>query len=214
MSPRLIPLALTTAMLGLLLASGRSSPSVAFEPVSAAAPQTASVGWVERFPESPAALIYDVKILRIKAESWEAEIAIENLTDRTYSIPAVTSAASRVFGVMMFASGDLADLKRRSETADYPAVRGAQTVVPELPPVLEPGESWAGTIAAAGSLPAEKWLRVVFGPLTVKGDVPKGVPAEVIWITDHAYQLRGAPSGEAASIATLANLKPGVYALG
>jgi hypothetical protein len=180
-------------MLGLLLASNRSEPSATYEPVTAAAPQTAALDWVERFPADGPALVYRVKEIRVEPDGWEAELAIENRTDRRYEIPAATDPTSRVFGVMMFASGELEDLQTRSRTGDYPTVRPARTVVPALPLLLLPGDVWSGTIAAPGSLPGGKWLRVVFGPLTVVGDVPKDVPTDVIWITDHAHRLRGAP---------------------
>ena len=176
----------------MLLISNRSGSSETYEPVSAAAPQTASLDWVERFPADGPALVYTVEQLTIDRDGWKVKLGIENKTDRRYAIPSVTDPAGRTFGVMMFESGELEDLTTRSKTGDYPVLRPAQTVVPPLPAVLDPGDAWHGTIAAQGSLPAEKWLRVVLGPMTVVGDVPKDVPTDVVWITDHAHLLRGA----------------------
>ena len=191
MPPRLLTLGVATLMLGFFLVSNRAGSSDTYEPVEAAAPQHASLRWVERFPEDGPALVYTVDELTVGRDGWKVRLQIENETDRRYAIPAVTDPAGRTFGVMMFESGELEDLTERSKTGDYPVLRSAQTVVPPLPPVLDPGDTWRGTMAASGSLPAGKWLRVVFGPLTVVGDVPKDVPEDVIWITDHAYLLRG-----------------------
>ncbi len=180
-----------------LVASGCAQDSKPFEPIAAAPPQSADVGWTESFPESGPALIFRVGTVRIRADRWEADISIENQTDLRYEIPSAASAR-RLFGVMIFEDDDLDELKRRSEAGELPTIRSAQSVLPELPSVIAPGQRWTGTIAAAGSLPAGQWLRVVFGPLAVEGDVPNGVEPGVTWITDHAYRLNGAPSGVAA----------------
>lgn len=182
-----------------LVASGCSEGSKPFEPVAAAPPQSAEVAWTESFPEAGPALIFRVGTVRIRPDRWEADISIENQTDRPYEIPSAASA-KRLFGVMIFEDDDLGELERRSKAGELPTTRAAQSALPELPAVLAPGQRWTGTIAAAGSLPAGQWMRVVFGPLAVEGKVPSGVEPEVIWITDHAYRLAGVPPGVAASI--------------
>jgi hypothetical protein len=185
-----------------LLAAGCSHDTKPFEPVVAAPPQSANVGWTESFPAAGPALIFRVGTIRVLPDRWEADISIENQTEQRYEIPPATSA-KRLFGVMIFSSDSLDDLKRRSESGDLPTIRSAQAVTPSLPPVIAPGERWTGTISAAGALPAGQWVRIVFGPLTVKGTPPKGVEPEVTWITDHAYRLSGASPGVVASIADL-----------
>jgi hypothetical protein len=182
-----------------LLASGCAQDSKPFEPVAAAPPQSADVAWTESFPEAGPALIFRVGTVRIRTDRWEADISIENQTDLRYEIPSAGSA-KRLFGVMIFEDDDLDELKRRSESGELPTIRSAQSALPEIPSVIAPGQRWTGTIAAAGSLPAGQWLRVVFGPLTVQGEVPEGVEPGITWITDHATRLNGAPSGVAASI--------------
>jgi hypothetical protein len=45
-------------------------------------------------------------------------------------------------------------------------------------------------MSAPGSLPAERYARVVFGPFTSVTKPPEGMEKKVIWITDHAQRLR------------------------
>ena len=59
-----------------------------------------------------------------------------------------------------------------------------------FPLVLEPGDSWAGTISAGGSLVASSWVRVVFGALVAVGTPPEGLDDQVVWITDNVHRLR------------------------
>jgi hypothetical protein len=192
----------------MLLATGCSRSTKPFEPVVAAPPQSANVHWTESFPEVGPALIFRVGTVRVVSDGWEADISIENQTGQRYEIPPATSER-RLFGVMIFSSDSLDDLKQRSENGELPTIRSAQAVTPGLPPVIAPGERWTGTISAAGALPAGQWVRIVFGPLTVKGTVPKGVEPEVTWITDHAYRLSGAPPGVVASVAGVGMLVRG-----
>ena len=156
-----------------LIASGCSEGSRPFEPVAAAPPQSADVGWTESFPEAGPALVFRVGTVRIRPDRWEADISIENETKQPYEIPSAASA-KRLFGVMIFGNDDLDELESRSKAGELPTVRSAQSTHPELPAVLAPGERWTGTIASAGSLPAGQWMRVVFGPLAVRGEVPNG----------------------------------------
>jgi hypothetical protein len=65
-------------------------------------------------------------------------------------------------------------------------VRPAARYQPQLPTILEPGNSWSGTISAPGALVANGWVRVVFGGL-----ISVVRPNEaLVWISDHTYRLR------------------------
>ena len=190
---------LAVASLAAVVAAGCSGNAKPFDPVVAAPPQSANVRWTESYPAEGPALVFRVGTVRVRSGGWEADISIENETAQRYEIPPATWS-DRSFGVMIFENDDLGDLERKSRDGELPAVRTAQAATPDLPPVIAPGERWTGTIAAAGSLPAGQWLRVVFGPLTVIGkDLPKGVERTVTWITDHAYRLSGATEGVTAS---------------
>jgi hypothetical protein len=95
------------------------------------------------------------------------------------------------FGLQLFETGDPQELEDRNREGTLPAVRGATSYDPALPPTLEPGASWNGTIAARGSLVAGAYARVVFGTLVAAvAKPPEGMASELIWITDHAYELQ------------------------
>ena len=96
---------------------------------------------------------------------------------------------------MLFQSGDLAELEEKNESGTLPTVRPAARFEPEPPAILEPGDSWAGTISAPGALVANSWVRVVFGTLVSVGTPPEDLEEQVIWITDNAYRLRAGREG-------------------
>jgi hypothetical protein len=164
--------------------------SEASEPPAAvpAAPQEASLDWVEPTPADTPALVFEVRAIAITEDGWRADVAIHNESDLEWGVLAEGLPAS--FGVMLFATGELDELERRNAERDLPGLRPAHVFEPALPGRLAPGESWEGTMAAPGSLASRRWLRVVFGPLVTEGDPPEGLPAHLVWITDHAYRLR------------------------
>jgi hypothetical protein len=93
------------------------------------------------------------------------------------------------FGVQLFETGDMEELEERIRDGTVPAVRAATEFAPELPGILEPGASWEGEMSARGALVAQSWARVVFGTLVAVGKPPDELDEQVVWITDHAYEL-------------------------
>ena len=91
---------------------------------------------------------------------------------------------------MLFQSGKIAELEEKNESGTLPAVRPALRYQPEPPAILEPGQSWFGTISAPGALVADSWVRVVFGALISVGKPPDDLADYVVWITDRTYRLR------------------------
>jgi hypothetical protein len=199
---------LVVVSLTAMVAAGCAKSTKPFVPIAAAPPQSANVGWTESFPADGPALIFRVGTIRVRSGGWEADISIENQTEQRYEIPPATSP-KRSFGVLIFANDDLDELDRRSRDGALPTLREAQAAIPDIPPVIAPGERWTGTIAAAGSLPAGQWLRVEFGPLTAMSkDASKSAGDPFTWITDHAYRLSGAQAGVTATIAAAALAHP------
>jgi hypothetical protein len=161
-------------------------------PSKAAPPQFKELDWIERFEQDGATFVFRVRSLEVLPDGWRAEISVTNGTKVRYSVAAPDATAERVFGVMLFRSDDLREVEERSSSGELlPGIRRAQTFQPALPPVLEPDETWSGTIGAPGALAVGRWLRVVFGTFVPIGESPEGFPEELIWITDHAYQLEG-----------------------
>jgi hypothetical protein len=154
-----------------------------------AGPQRAELDWRETYGPSGEQLIFRVEWLEVAEVGWSARLGVENRTSIAYSVGDPQASLDRAFGLMLFSSGELADLERRNAERTLPAVRAARTYEPELPAILEPGASWEGTISAPGALVAESWVRVVFGALTAVGKTPDGLDEQVVWITDSAHQL-------------------------
>ncbi len=156
-----------------------------------APPQEEAVGWVEPAPADAGPdvprLVFEVETIAVTEDGWRSEVAIRNESDVSWEID--PDAPSR-FGVMLFATGELGELEQRNADQSLPGLRPARVVEPPLPARLGPGRSWEGTIAAPGALAAQRYLRVVFGPLFADGDPPEGLPAQLVWITDNAYRLR------------------------
>jgi hypothetical protein len=174
-------------MLVALFAAGCSSESKPIAPAQAAPPQAADLDWNEHHDGDAGRLIFGVSKFEVLAEGWRADISITNRTTVRYSIGDPEASIDRAFGLMLFRTGDLRELEQLNRAGELPPARRADRFQPELPLVLEPGKTWKGTMSARGSLAAGRWLRVVFGPL-----VPIAADEQpLIWITDHAYLLRG-----------------------
>jgi hypothetical protein len=181
---------LPTLLAAVLVAAGCSSGSVSLPPVSAAPAQEAHVDWVEPTARTGPRLVFGVSRIVVLRDGWRAEISIRNETEVAWAIGAAQSPSRIPFGLMLFATGELDELTTRDRERTLPGVRYARSVQPLPPPSLAPGESWTGTISAPGALAANRWLRVVFGPLVPDDDPPDGLPGLLVWITDHAYLLR------------------------
>jgi hypothetical protein len=151
-------------------------------PASAAAgPQRADLHWRETLGPGRERLVFVVESL---------EVVSENDTSVAYGLGDPRATIDRSFGLMLFSSGDIAELERLNASGELPALRRAVRYEPELPAILEPRSSWTGVISAPGALVAGSWVRVVLGALVAVGKTPEGLPERVIWITDHAYRLR------------------------
>jgi hypothetical protein len=176
--------------LGVAAASGCGGDKATLPPATAAPVQEATVDWMERTAKSGPKLVFGVRKVRILDDGWSADVSIRNDSGIPWHFGQSRDAASLYFGVMLFVTGKLDEVEQRDRTRDLPGIRRAQTVTPPPPPVLGPGETWEGTIAAPGSLAAGRWLRVVFGTLYPDGDPPEGLPRQLVWITDNAHRLR------------------------
>jgi hypothetical protein len=157
---------------------------------SAAGPQRAILGWREPYGPPGERLFFSVETLEILEDGWRAEVGLENDTSVPYQVTGGDASLDRTFGLMLFPSGEISELEENNESGTLPAVRPAVRFQPEPPAILEPGDSWNGTISAPGALVADSWVRVVFGALVSVGTPPEDVAEYVIWITDHAHHLR------------------------
>ncbi len=191
-SSLIVLLALGATFAAFLLASNAQrlrgdDPEV--PPSVAAGPQEATLDWRETYGPEGDEVVFTVDRLEVTESGWNARIGIDNRTEIGWELaPGATAEGS--FGVQLFETGDSKELDERNRRGTLPAVRAATDYVPELPRILEPGASWEGTMSARGSLVAGSWARVVFGTLIAVGKPPEGLNEQVVWITDHAYQLR------------------------
>ncbi len=157
----------------------------------AAGPQRAILDWREKFPPvGHQKLVFSVVTLEVLPNGWRARIGLENQTSIPYEVTGADTTLDRTFGLMLFQSGEKAELDEKNESGTLPAVRPALRFKPDPPTVLQPGESWHGTISAPGALVADSWVRVVFGELVSVGEPPDDLAGKVVWITDKTYQLR------------------------
>jgi hypothetical protein len=181
-------LLLAVLVVGLATACTDETPPAA-PPTEAAKPQSKKVDWVEVFRGEAASFTFRVHSLEVLADGWRAEVSMTNGTRIRYSVGDPEETLERLFGVMLFRTGELHEVEQLNSSGGLPGIRRAQTFMPELPLVLEPESTWKGTIEASGSLAAGRYLRVVFGTLVPMGEPPEGFPPTLIWITDHAYLL-------------------------
>jgi hypothetical protein len=182
----LVLVALGAAIAGFAFSSNArrnaSEPAVV-SPSVAASPQSATLGWRETHGEGREQLVFSVETFEVTRTGWRAQVSVENESTTSYKL---ASTVQQPFGVMVFASANYDALEEQNEAGTLPPVRPAARYDPPLPTILEPGNSWSGTISAPGSLVANGWVRVVFGGL-----ISVVRPNEaLVWISDHAYRLR------------------------
>jgi hypothetical protein len=156
----------------------------------AAGPQRKVLDWQEKFGPAGEELVFSVESLEVLPNGWRAQIGLENKTSIPYELTGGDATLDRTFGLMLFQTGELDELEEKNESGTLPAVRPALRFQPEPPAILQPGESWSGTISAPGALVADSWVRVVFGTLVSVGEPPDDLADRVVWITDRAYHLR------------------------
>jgi hypothetical protein len=183
-------------------------------PAYAAGPQRAILDWKEFFGDRSGGLGFGVRSFEVTTTGWRAQISIANQTDVPFAFGSGTSQLSQAFGVMLFATGAHSELDRRNANGTMPTIRSATQFAPALPARLGARQTWVGTISAPGPLASGTWVRVVFGPLfpapaasATSGKRPPALPEAlqkanadqgIVWITDHAYELRryGSTSAE------------------
>jgi hypothetical protein len=178
---------LIVSLLGLAVAGCGSSHPV---PTAVKAPpQTARLAWEEPYPANAAALVFGVSSFTVTRDGWTANVSVENRSQVGWEVGDPRRAAERTFGVLLFPNDDLGELDRRNRNGDLPALRPATIYRPALPPVLQPGKTWKGTIAAPGALAGGLWVRLSFGTFASVGKPPEGAQPQVVWFTDHAHRL-------------------------
>jgi hypothetical protein len=158
---------------------------------AAAIPQKVTLDWREAYGPEGQKLVFSVDALEVLPDGWRARVGLENETSVPYEVTGPGSSLNHPFGLMLFESGELAELERLNESNALPAARPATRYEPSLPVVLEPGDSWAGTISAPGALVADSWVRVQFPAVVSVGTPPEELDEVIGWITDHTYHLRG-----------------------
>jgi len=156
----------------------------------AASPQSAELGWRETFGSASEQLVFSVDRLEVLADGWRVRLSVENDTSVAYEVGDPQATLDRAFGLMLFSTGDAAELEERKSSGTLPETRRAAQYEPSLPTILEPRASWEGTISARGALVAGSWVRVVFGTLVAVGKPPDELDEQIVRITDQAYRLR------------------------
>lgn len=174
----------------LVVAAACGDTATPVVPAVRAPAQQAVLGWSERYPAEQTALVFGVQTFTVTEHGWRARVSVANRSAVGWEVGDPHNAIERLFGVLLFPNDDLEELARRNREGSLPAVRRAIAFEPKLPAVLEPGATWSGTISAPGALAGGLWVRISFGTFTSVGDPPEGAQQQVVWFTDHAYQLR------------------------
>lgn len=151
-------------------------------------------------------MLFGVRTFEVTSNGWRADISLTNDTTVPVGVGSAKRPGSLAFGLMLFATGKHSELESRNAGQSLPEIRPAETFTPVLPAVLQPRQTWSGTIGARGPLAAGTWTRVVFGVLYPGQRIEAGqlvpskptlpdslrhanVGSDLLWITDHAYEL-------------------------
>lgn len=188
----IVLIALGATFAGFVLASNAqrlTDDEPAVTPSVAAGTQAASLGWRETHGSGTERIVFTVNRVEVTETGWTARIGVENASSVGWEL-APSATPEGTFGLQLFETGDPKELEERNRERTLPAVRAAERYDPELPKILEPGAGWEGTISARGSLVAGAYVRVVFGTLVAVGKPPAELDEKLVWITDHAYELK------------------------
>jgi hypothetical protein len=189
----IVLIALGAAIAGFVFSSAAErlrADDTATDASVAAGPQSADLDWRETYGAPGQQLVFSVERLEVVDDGWRARVSVENDTSVAYELDDPRASLDRSFGLMLFSSGDPDELEELNASGDLPEPRPATRFQPALPAILEPHDSWEGTISASGALVAGSWVRVVFGTLVAVGKPPEELAEQVVWITDHAHRLR------------------------
>src|SRR5688572_17388640 len=126
----------------------------------AAGSQSVTLDWRETYGSGAEKLVFSVDGLEVREGGWNASVGVENQSSVPFELGGARAVSGLSFGLMLMSSGDLEEMEQQNRAGTLPAVRKAVRFEPPLRPVLQPGESWNGTISAPGALVADSWVRV------------------------------------------------------
>jgi hypothetical protein len=192
-STALVFVVLGAALAGFAFSSATGRFEAEPRPMAAstpARPHVADLYWRETYGNPGDQLVFEVERLQVLENGWRAWLGVRNHTKVSYELGDPRASLDRAFGLMLFRTGEHAELERRNANNTLPRTRQAIRYEPSLPAVLEPGASWEGTISARGALVAGSYARVVFGTLLAVGAVENDLGDSIVWITDHAHRLQ------------------------
>jgi hypothetical protein len=187
--------------------AGCGSAATSLPPAHAASPQQAGLLWLESVGGKAGRIVFGVRAFAVTRSGWRADVSLANDTAIPFGVGNADLPGSRQFGLMLFSTGLHSELETRNAKDSLPTIRPAETFAPALPAVLQPHQTWRGTIGARGPLAAGTWVRIVFGALFPGQRIESGrllpsnpsipdslrkanIGTDLIWITDHAYALK------------------------
>ncbi len=171
----IVLIALGATFAGFVLASNAqrlSGDDPAAATSVAAGPQSAELDWRETYGEGRRGARVHGRPSPGDEDRLGGDVGSENGSSVGWEL-VPTRRRDGTFGLQLFDSGDPEEFAERNRERTLPAVRAATRFEPELPPILEPGATWEGTMSARGALVAGASARVVFGTLIAVGKPPK-----------------------------------------
>jgi len=151
------------------------------------------LNWLEG---QPGAMSFRIKRLEVGPRGWSADVGFRNISKQSIRLPTGGQQSPIDFGLGVFINS----LSPRIEDPGNYLVY-AKKFAPALPKVLEPGQSWHGTMSSPQPPRASRYLRLVFGVFFYARPVPKGQPPFFLWVTSHGVQ---APPRQGAAAAAAA----------
>ena len=144
--------------------------------------QVLHVGWNEPIAldgHSPV-LVFRVRSIEVGSKGFKVATSFTNRTKQALKLPAGTQQSPRNFGLGVFTDA----VSVRIEDPGQYLVR-ATRFDPPLPKVLEPGQTWSGTMSGSEPPRSRRWLRVVYGVFFWRGKPPTGFGPFFAYATSH-----------------------------
>jgi len=169
----------------MLAAAGCGSASA---PV--ARPQTVELGWHENCGTRDEPIPISTRRLVVANGRWSVDLSFRNGTRATLNVIRPHHAGGTYFGLEPFKTASLREVRSRAEIGAAKPRAIADRFRPAKPGLLRPGESWSGSFAGPGALPAGTPLRVVLGRFVPEGKIPRGLFRGFLCISRRVVRLK------------------------
>lgn len=158
------------------------------ERAAVARPQVVRVGTTEIDGDSGIGFRLEIRRLVITGQGWRVEARVTNSTATIWTIGRPHVPEGTKFGLFVAATVRELQATRLEASGRTTPPLIANSFAPPVPRLLRPGDSWSGSFAGTGEIPAGSFVCVAFGRFSTDTP-PPGFPDRLMAITSAPIRL-------------------------